>query len=56
MFKDAQEAANTTQQSEMHTLECNWVGKYPYMQLIHCLVDNDNIKHAYLCCNDIDPS
>jgi hypothetical protein len=31
----------------------SWSGKTPYLRLIHCLVDNDNIKQAYLSRNDI---
>jgi hypothetical protein len=34
----------------------NWKGKMPYLRLIHCLVDNDQIKHAFLHRNDIDSS
>ena len=34
----------------------NWKGKMPYLRLIHCLVDNDQIKHAFLQRNDIDSS
>ena len=30
-----------------------WTGKYPYLQLIHAIVDNDDIKHAYIHCNNI---
>ena len=26
----------------------NWVGKYPYLRLIHCIVDNDDIKDAFI--------
>jgi hypothetical protein len=32
----------------------NWTGKYPYLCLIHCLVDNENIKHLYLQRNKIE--
>ena len=30
----------------------NWVGKYPHLRLIHCLIDDDNIKTAYLARNN----
>jgi len=26
----------------------NWVGKYPHLRLIHCIVDNDDIKDAFI--------
>ena len=26
----------------------SWTGKYPYLQLIHAIVNDDNIKHAYI--------
>ncbi len=31
---------------------CNWVGKYPHLRLIHCIIDDDNIKAAYLARNN----
>jgi hypothetical protein len=31
----------------------SWTGKIPYLRLIHCLVDNDEIKRAYLSRNNI---
>ena len=31
----------------------SWSGKYPYLRLIHCLIDHDDIKSAYLRRNDI---
>lgn len=30
-----------------------WTGQAPYLRLIHCLVDDDDIKRAYLVRNDI---
>jgi hypothetical protein len=32
----------------------NWTGKYLYLCLIHCLVDNNNTKRLYLQCNKIE--
>ena len=26
----------------------NWVGKYPYLRLIHAIIDDNDIKTAYL--------
>ena len=54
--KEIQEEANKARLSEIEALEKNWVGKFPYLRLIHCLVDDDTIKHAYLRRNDIDDS
>jgi ElaB/YqjD/DUF883 family membrane-anchored ribosome-binding protein len=34
----------------------NWKGKFPFLRLIHCLVDNDEIKYAFLHRNDVDSS
>jgi hypothetical protein len=31
----------------------SWSGKLPYLRLIHTIVDNDNIKRAYIHRNDI---
>ena len=54
--KKVQEEANAARKREMDALERNWVGKYPYLRLIHCLVDDDSIKHAYLRRNDMNTS
>lgn len=32
-----------------------WTGQVPYLRLIHCLIDNDDIKRAYHSRNDIPP-
>ena len=39
--------------SEKDQLEINWCGRDPYLHLIHTLMDNNNIKHAFLSQNDI---
>lgn len=31
----------------------NWIGKIPHLRIIHCLVDDDDVKRAYLHRNDI---
>jgi hypothetical protein len=31
----------------------NWTGKYPYLCLFHCLVDNNNTKRVYIWRNNI---
>ena len=31
----------------------SWTGKYPYLRLIHAIVDDDDIKRAYIHRNDI---
>ena len=51
-----QEEANAGRQFETEALEKNWVGKMPYLHLIHCLVDDDTIKVAYLHRNNINDS
>ena len=30
----------------------NWVGKYPHLRLIHCIIDDNDIKAAYLARNN----
>ena len=40
--------------AEKELLERNWTGKYPYLRLIHSIVDSDEIKKAFLHRNDID--
>ena len=41
------------QKSENELLQRSWTGKYPYLRLIHALVDHDNIKAAFLHRHDI---
>jgi hypothetical protein len=31
----------------------SWTGKYPYLRLIHAIVDNDDIKRAFIHHNDV---
>jgi hypothetical protein len=52
--KVIQEAAKAARSMEVDASEKNWVGKVPYLRLIHCLVDHDDIKMAYLRRHDID--
>ncbi len=52
----AQQQANAAKKLEMEALDKNWVGKYPYLRLIHCIVDDESIKLAFLKRNDIDNS
>jgi hypothetical protein len=40
-------------QSENDSLARNWTGEIPYLRMIHCLVDDDNIKDAFLHRNDL---
>ena len=42
--------------SEKDQLERNWYGRYPYLCLIHVVLDNDDIKHAFLSWHDIPSS
>ena len=52
--KVIQEAAKAARSMEVDASGKNWVGKVPYLRLIHCLVDDDAIKMAYLRRHDID--
>jgi hypothetical protein len=55
----AQDEANAAKQLEMaatETSERSWVGRYPYLRLIHCIIDDDAIKRAFLKRYDIDSS
>ena len=45
---------NRCQKAEKELLEKSWVGKYPYLRLIHCLIESDEIKNAFLHRNDVD--
>lgn len=40
--------------AEKASIDVNWTGKYPYLRLIHCLIDDDDIKEAYLHRHDVD--
>ena len=42
--------------AEKEALEKNWTGKYLFLQLIHCLVDHDDLKWMYLNRNNLDDS
>jgi hypothetical protein len=37
-------------------MEKSWTGSAPFMRLIHCFIDNDEIKSAFLHRNDVDSS
>ena len=43
---EIQRQASTT--NDNHDTNKNWTGTHAYLRLIHCLVDNDEIKRAYL--------
>lgn len=49
------EVEDTTQFSASNNTaeQRNWTGKQPHLRLIHCLIDNDEVKQAYLRRNDI---
>lgn len=51
--RKASHSAHAAAQLEREALESNWTGKYPYLRLIHCIID-DNIKESYLHRNDFD--
>ena len=42
--------------AKREALEKNWTGKYPFLQLIHCLVDHDELKRMYLNRKNLDNS
>ncbi len=42
------------QRAEKEKLEKGWTGKYPFLRLIHCIIDDDEIKRAFLHRNDVD--
>ena len=44
--------AHAAAQIEKESLELNWTGKYPYLRLIHCVID-ERIKELYLRRNDL---
>ena len=52
-WKQAAKNAMIDKASEKGQLERNWLGRYPYLSLIHALVNNDDIKHAFLSWHDI---
>jgi hypothetical protein len=34
----------------------SWTGAAPFMRLIHCFIDNDAIKEAFMHRNEVDPT
>jgi hypothetical protein len=40
--------------AEKELLERSWTGKKPYLRLIHCLVEDDDIKYEFLHRHDIE--
>ena len=53
MQKEKADNAPSEKKGEKDKLERNWSGKYPYLHLIHCIENNDDVKHAFLCKHDI---
>ena len=51
----AQRAAAEEAQEQIHMAEkgANWIGKYPMLQLIHALIEHDEIKRAFHACHDL---
>ena len=47
------QAAHDAKQAETDALEKQWRGKYPFLRLIHCIVDNDDAKRAFLQRNNL---
>ncbi len=43
----------TKSSNESQKLEKNWSGQYPYLHLIHALIDNNDVKHTDLSRHDI---
>ena len=50
LFTEAFDASK----AEKELLERSWTGKYPYLHLIHCLVEDHGIKYEFLHRHDID--
>ena len=49
-------ATLTAKEAEKRLLDKSWVGKLPWMRLIHSLVDDDEIKLLFLHRNDVSTS
>ena len=45
--------AQQEEAAERDAMEGNWTGQYPYLRLMHCLVDHDDMKHAFLHRHDL---
>jgi hypothetical protein len=43
-----EDAGSSNNNNNNNNNNMNWTGKFPYLRLIHCLVDNDRIQRAYL--------
>ena len=54
MHRVSAHEAHAAAQIERASLATNWSGKYPYLRLIHCVID-DTIKEAYIRRNDLEP-
>lgn len=52
--RQSSQRAQAYRQFERDAASSNWIGKYPYLRLIHCIVD-DSIKESFIKRNDIQP-
>ena len=48
------EASLKAKAQQAEILDCNWTGQLPYLRMIHCIIDNDDIKYAFMNQNNID--
>ena len=49
MQKETTDNAQIEKKGEKDKLERNRSGEYPYLHLIQMIVNNDDVKHAFLC-------
>ena len=45
--------AQQEEAAERDAMEGNWTGQYPHLRLMHCLVDHDEMKDAFLHRHDL---
>ena len=49
-------AMDASHQEKLVALEKSWTGKYPYLRLIHCLIDFQKTRRMYLYRDSADPT
>jgi hypothetical protein len=54
--RNAVEGAMDAEHNEKLLLEKSWQGKYPFLRMIHCLIDFKDIKRAYMYRDGKDPT
>lgn len=53
--KKLEEEGAESQRQERELLEKNWTGETPYIRLIHCLIDHEDVREAFVTRHDLAP-